>query len=84
MTYCAKATERACDFPTRTISGSVVVWDGFCRLLRFTDDTFDENLGSTIGVDFKVKMVDAEEGKRVKLTLWDTAGTRSVKVFEFR
>ena len=24
-------------------------------LLRFTDDTFDEHLQSTIGVDFKVK-----------------------------
>eukprot|EP00629_Pelagomonadales_sp_RCC1024_P013061 CAMPEP_0119275770 /NCGR_PEP_ID=MMETSP1329-20130426/14382_1 /TAXON_ID=114041 /ORGANISM="Genus nov. species nov., Strain RCC1024" /LENGTH=198 /DNA_ID=CAMNT_0007276183 /DNA_START=213 /DNA_END=806 /DNA_ORIENTATION=- len=42
-------------------------------LLRFTDNTFDENLGSTIGVDFKVKMVEAG-GKRIKLTLWDTAG----------
>jgi len=42
-------------------------------LLRFTDDAFDENLGSTIGVDFKVKVVEAQT-KRVKLTLWDTAG----------
>lgn len=42
-------------------------------LLRFTDDSFDENLGSTIGVDFKVKVVTAGE-KKVKLTLWDTAG----------
>lgn len=42
-------------------------------LLRFTDDAFDENLGSTIGVDFKVKVVEAGS-KRVKLTLWDTAG----------
>ena len=31
-------------------------------LLRFTDNTFDENLGSTIGVDFKVKMVEAARG----------------------
>ena len=31
-------------------------------LLRFTEDTFDENLGSTIGVDFKVKMVEAKSG----------------------
>mmetsp|Transcript_31071 Transcript_31071/g.41078 ORF Transcript_31071/g.41078 Transcript_31071/m.41078 type:complete len:205 (+) Transcript_31071:126-740(+) len=42
-------------------------------LQRFTDDTFDEHLQSTIGVDFKVKMLDAS-GKRVKLTIWDTAG----------
>ena len=42
-------------------------------LLRFTDDTFDEALQSTIGVDFKVKMMAARE-KRIKMTIWDTAG----------
>uniref|UniRef100_A0A7S1H2S8 Ras-related protein Rab-18 n=1 Tax=Thalassionema nitzschioides TaxID=33649 RepID=A0A7S1H2S8_9STRA len=42
-------------------------------LLRFTDDSFDEHIQSTIGVDFKVKHLDVN-GKRVKLTIWDTAG----------
>ena len=42
-------------------------------LLRFTDDTFDPDIGATIGVDFKVKTVDIE-GNRMKLALWDTAG----------
>jgi Ras-related protein Rab-18 len=42
-------------------------------LLRFTDDSFDEHIQSTIGVDFKVKHLEVE-GKRVKLTIWDTAG----------
>ena len=42
-------------------------------LLRFTDGTFDEHIQSTIGVDFKVKHATVE-GKRVKLTVWDTAG----------
>jgi Ras-related protein Rab-18 len=42
-------------------------------LLRFTDDSFDEHIQSTIGVDFKVKHLDIG-GKRVKLTIWDTAG----------
>jgi small GTP-binding protein len=42
-------------------------------LLRFTDDSFDEHIQSTIGVDFKVKHIDMN-GKRVKLTIWDTAG----------
>jgi Ras-related protein Rab-18 len=42
-------------------------------LLRFTDDSFDEHIQSTIGVDFKVKHIDSN-GKRVKLTVWDTAG----------
>ena len=42
-------------------------------LLRFTDDSFDEHIQSTIGVDFKVKHLEVD-GKRVKLTIWDTAG----------
>jgi len=41
-------------------------------LLRFTADTFDD-LSPTIGVDFKVKMMNLG-GKRLKLTIWDTAG----------
>jgi hypothetical protein len=40
-------------------------------LLRFTDDSFDEHIQSTIGVDFKVKHLEVED-KRVKLTIWDT------------
>jgi Ras-related protein Rab-18 len=49
-------------------------------LLRFTDDLFlEEEMSSTIGVDFKVKWwappASASIGSnRVKLTLWDTAG----------
>lgn len=42
-------------------------------LLRFTDDSFDEHIQSTIGVDFKVKHLEVE-GKRVKCSVWDTAG----------
>ena len=42
-------------------------------LLRYTDNTFDEHLQSTIGVDFKVKIA-VKDGKKIKLTIWDTAG----------
>uniref|UniRef100_A0A0D9ZSW6 Uncharacterized protein n=1 Tax=Oryza glumipatula TaxID=40148 RepID=A0A0D9ZSW6_9ORYZ len=41
-------------------------------LLRFTSDSF-EDLSPTIGVDFKVKMVNTG-GKKLKLAIWDTAG----------
>ncbi|PNW76964.1 hypothetical protein CHLRE_11g482900v5 [Chlamydomonas reinhardtii] len=44
-----------------------------CILTRFTSGSFEENTTSTIGVDFKVKYLEAE-GKRCKLTVWDTAG----------
>lgn len=44
-------------------------------LLRFTDDKFlsPEDTSATIGVDFKVKMLEIDE-RRYKLTIWDTAG----------
>ncbi len=41
-------------------------------LVRFTSDQFDD-LSPTIGVDFKLKMMDVD-GSRLKLTIWDTAG----------
>jgi len=41
-------------------------------LLRFIDDVF-EHIHSTIGVDFKLKILNIN-GKKVKLTIWDTAG----------
>ena len=42
-------------------------------LLRFTDDAFEEQMASTIGVDFRVKTLELS-GKTCKLTIWDTAG----------
>lgn len=45
-------------------------------LLRFTDGEYDpESASSTIGVDFKLKLLDHKgSGKRFKLSIWDTAG----------
>jgi len=44
-------------------------------LLRFIDDAFlpQDEVSATIGVAFKVKMIEVE-GKKYKLTIWDTAG----------
>ncbi|BFZ59451.1 Ras-related protein Rab-39B [Saitoella coloradoensis] len=43
-------------------------------MLRFTNDMWvPEESSTTIGVDFKVKMVTVG-GKQYKLTVWDTAG----------
>jgi Ras-related protein Rab-18 len=41
-------------------------------LLSFTSDSF-EDLSPTIGVDFKVKFMNAGD-KKLKLAIWDTAG----------
>lgn len=44
-------------------------------LLRFTESTFlnAEESSTTIGVDFKLKIIE-KRGKKWKLSVWDTAG----------
>mmetsp|Transcript_11661 Transcript_11661/g.19904 ORF Transcript_11661/g.19904 Transcript_11661/m.19904 type:complete len:198 (-) Transcript_11661:67-660(-) len=45
-----------------------------CVLVRFVDDEFDEDTPCTIGVDYKNTVFDDFHGKRVNLSIWDTAG----------
>ncbi|KAH7731715.1 member Ras oncogene family RAB18A [Aphelenchoides avenae] len=42
-------------------------------MLRFVDDSFNEEIAATIGVDFRVTTVNID-GNAVKLAIWDTAG----------
>lgn len=42
-------------------------------LARYTDDTFSAQWISTIGIDFKTKVVELD-GLRVRCQIWDTAG----------
>eukprot|EP01017_Pseudomicrothorax_dubius_P036446 TRINITY_DN5216_c0_g1_i3.p1 TRINITY_DN5216_c0_g1~~TRINITY_DN5216_c0_g1_i3.p1 ORF type:complete len:216 (-),score=48.70 TRINITY_DN5216_c0_g1_i3:125-772(-) len=44
-----------------------------CLLLRFADDSFNENYLATIGVDFRFKTIEIDQST-VKLQMWDTAG----------
>ncbi|KAI6176902.1 Ras-related protein Rab-26 [Aphelenchoides bicaudatus] len=45
-----------------------------CLLIRFKDDTFmANNFISTIGIDYRNKLVEVDKYK-VKLQIWDTAG----------
>jgi small GTP-binding protein len=44
-----------------------------CLLLRFTDDTFTQNHQTTVGVDFKQKILLVDK-KIIKIQVWDTAG----------
>ena len=45
-----------------------------CILLRYSDDTFTENHISTIGLDYRFKLVTLENHKKAKLQIWDTCG----------
>lgn len=47
-------------------------------LLRFCDNQFKTNYTSTIGVDFKIKIIPVEDYK-IKLQIWDTAGQERFK-----
>jgi small GTP-binding protein len=42
-------------------------------VLRFTDDSLTANKDTTIGIDFKIKIININ-GKLIKLQIWDTAG----------
>eukprot|EP01041_Mallomonas_annulata_P005061 gene5061-10133_t len=44
-----------------------------CILLRYTHDSFSSTFITTIGIDFKIKIIDVE-GIKTKLQIWDTAG----------
>lgn len=51
-------------------------------LVRLTEDRFLVNNDPTIGIEFGSHMVTLESGVRVKLQVWDTAGSerfRSVR-----
>jgi Ras-related protein Rab-1A len=44
-----------------------------CLLLRYTDNKFVKNYLTTIGIDFRAKVI-GHLGKSIKLKVWDTAG----------
>lgn len=43
-------------------------------ICRYTEGYFSPNYKLTIGVDFALKTVEGEDGKKVALQLWDIAG----------
>ncbi len=40
-----------------------------CLILRYSEDQFQENFLSTIGIDLKAKVLDLDE-KKIKLQIW--------------
>ncbi|KAF2600605.1 hypothetical protein F2Q68_00007801 [Brassica cretica] len=45
-----------------------------CLLLRFSDGSFTTSFITTIGIDFKIRTIELDDDKRIKLQIWDTAG----------
>ena len=45
-----------------------------CFLMRYTENTFNDIHLSTIGVDFKLKIIKLDNGEEIKIQIWDTAG----------
>lgn len=67
-----------CDF---TVKAVIIGDSGVGKtniLLRFCDDTFRPTYSSTIGVDFKLKVMQVHEYK-IKMQIWDTAGQEKFK-----
>ncbi|KAG9389656.1 Small GTPase superfamily [Carpediemonas membranifera] len=44
-----------------------------CLLLRFSEDQFTPSFITTLGIDFKLRVIETN-GKKIKLQIWDTAG----------
>ena len=45
-----------------------------CILLRYCDNSFQEAHLTTIGLDFRIKSLTAEDNRKIKIQIWDTAG----------
>ena len=48
-------------------------------LIQYTENILDDGFVPTIGIDFKSKTLQMEDGKKVKLQIWDTAGQERFK-----
>ena len=49
-----------------------------CVLLRYTNDSFNSIVNTTIGIDFTIKKLSFNK-KRLKVQIWDTAGHESFR-----
>ena len=45
-----------------------------CLLLRYCENSFQESHLTTIGLDFRLKTVNFEDKRKIKVQIWDTAG----------
>ena len=61
---------KLCQFKLALVYSEVVKT---CLIYKFTEDKFEDNFTSTIGIDFKIKTIEIDD-KIVRLQIWDTAG----------
>lgn len=55
-------------------------------LVRYTENRFLVDSDATIGIEFGTHIVSLDSGERLKLQIWDTAGSeqfRSVRITYF-
>ena len=45
-----------------------------CLLLRYCENSFQESHLSTIGLDFRLKTINLENNRKIRIQIWDTAG----------
>ena len=68
------------DYPTTKL---MIVGDSTCgktcTILRFANNAFSPTFISTIGIDFRSKLVTRLDGTHVRVQLWDTAGQERFK-----
>ena len=43
-------------------------------LTQYVDEKFAENIISTVGIEFKNKIIELENGRNIRLQIWDTSG----------
>jgi hypothetical protein len=43
-------------------------------ILRYADDSFHDNTMATLGIDFRIRNLELDDGTKLKLQLWDTGG----------
>jgi len=65
--------EEAFDFHIKVLMLGDMGVGKTCMLLRYTHDSFSPLFVTTIGIDFKIKILNLN-GIKTKLQIWDTAG----------
>jgi Ras-related protein Rab-1A len=68
------STERDYDYIAKILLVGNVGAGKSCLLSRYCDNEFNIVHQTTIGVDFKVRTIELDSGKVVKMQIWDTAG----------